>query len=114
MGTLPPALIYPLPGASAIPDASVTVVVAAASNASPLTQAPTLVGSGGATVLASRSFVTPPSPLPSPHAAVVSGDTLYAFTYSALAAQTSYTVEFEPNATGCVASECDVGSFTTQ
>ena len=115
-GKLPPALIYPLPGASAIPDASVTVVVAAESNAITLTKAPTLVGSVGSPVLASRSFVTPPSPLPSPHAVVYPNEILYAFTYSALAVHTTYTVEFDPNATGCVetGNGCDAGTFTTQ
>ncbi len=113
-GISPGTLIYPMPGATAIPDAGVTVVVAAPSSNAPLTIAPALSPMSGPGIVSSGSFVAIPNPLPTPHLTVPTGDVLYAFTYTALAAHMTYTVVF-PLSTGCVTlSECNAGSFTTR
>ncbi len=112
-GISPAILIYPVSGATAISDASVTVLVAAPSSNGVLSIAPAISPAVGSSIVATNSFVAIPSPLPAPHTAVPPGDTLYAFTYTSLAAHMQYTVVF-PSTSGCSSYTCDVGTFTTQ
>ena len=107
----PPDLLYPIPGATGVPDGNFTLVVGY-STTPPALQLVT--GSGGIPTLSSNAWGPAPSPLPSPAATPrSSSETLYGLSVPGLAAHTTYTAQVTFGSPPCQSTET-AGSFTTQ
>ncbi len=108
---LPPDLLYPMPGATGVPDGNFTLVV----GYSVKPPAMQLVTAGaGIPGLSSNAWGPPPSPMPSPAATPrSSSEVLYGLAVPALAAHTTYDAQVTFGAPPCHATE-SAGSFTTQ
>lgn len=107
----PPDLLYPMPGATGVPDGNFTLV-AGYSVTPPAMQLVT--GSGGIPALSSNAWGPPPSPMPSPAATPrSSSEVLYGLAVPALGAHTTYTAQVTFGTPPCRTTE-SAGSFTTQ
>jgi len=107
----PPDLLYPMPGATGVPDGNFTLVVGY-STTPPALQLVT--GSGGIPAFSSNAWGPPPSPMPSPAATPrSSSEMLYGLAVPALAAHTTYTAQVTFGSPPCQSTE-SAGSFTTQ
>ena len=112
------ALVYPINGATAVPDAPGTLVFTF--EAGPTLQNARAVltpGSGPPVVSGPQGPV--PSPLPTPNASPTPGQRLVAFAISPLAAATTYQVSFDGTYTttgfcGGTFPIVGTGGFTTQ
>lgn len=107
----PPDLLYPMPGASGVPDGVFTMVAGYGTLAPPPAQ---LVPVSGGTTVTGGAWGPPPSPIPSPAATPRSStETLYGAPVPALAAHTAYDVQVTFGTPPCQSTET-AGSFTTQ
>lgn len=102
----PPTMLYPVSGATGVPDGNFTLVLSAA-------YGQTLTLSPGNATLASASV---PNPLPTPNATPPPGSTPVGFAVGVLSAHTTYTIygNFASTMSGCPGISAAVGSFTTQ
>ncbi len=100
--TIPPALVYPIPGATGVPDGNFTLVAA-------------YVPPGGTIALSSGAALAAaavPSPLPSPYASPAPNATaMSGFAVGALAPSTSFTVAL--SVPGACPATVQLGQFTT-
>lgn len=107
----PPDLLYPMPGATGVPDGNFTLV-AGYSIRPPAVQLVT--ASGGIPAFSSNAWGPPPSPMPSPAATPrSSSEVLYGLAVPVLAARTTYNVDVTFGTPPCQTTE-SAGSFTTQ
>jgi hypothetical protein len=109
----PPTLLYPKPGAAAVP---INVGVVILSNVGPLGGSVTLTTAGS--TVAAGSFGPAPSPLPSGAATPQPGATAQAASIPTLFANSSYSVNFTGNTgngTSCppLQSGGTLGTFST-
>ena len=108
---MPPDLLYPIPGATGVPDGHFTLVVGYSFTPPPM-QIVTAIG--GMPALSSNAWGPPPSPMPSPAATPrSSSEVLYSLAVPALAAHTTYNAQVTFGTPPCQAME-SAGSFTTQ
>ncbi|HEY9179675.1 MAG TPA: hypothetical protein VIO32_03085 [Candidatus Baltobacteraceae bacterium] len=107
----PPDLLYPMPGATGVPDGDFTLVVGYSSRPP---QMQLVTGSGVIPALSSNAWGPAPSPMPSPAATPrSSSETLYGLAVPALSAQTTYTAQVTFGNPPCQTTE-SAGSFTTR
>jgi hypothetical protein len=108
---LSPKMIYPIPGATGVPDGQFTLVVSFAPPGS-------ITLASGATTLGPLASAPVPSPLPTPNAtpSPSSAQTYAGFAVSgALSSAATYTVtDTMPAVANCPATSQTIGSFTTQ
>ena len=105
-----PQMLYPIPGASGVPDGPQTFVFTAI----PQTGVIALLTDPAGDTFRSAAFSAPPSPLPSPLASPPSGATLAGAAVPALAPATTYRVTFQ-DAGPCTSPIAgSAGSFTTK
>ncbi len=109
----PPTLIYPISGATGVPDGNFTLVIASFNSATP--PPAVLVPASGGTSVTSGPPGPAPSPIPTPAATPQPGQTTYGLAIGALAPGTTYNVTFTfgPIVPGCTGPETS-GQFTTQ
>jgi hypothetical protein len=108
-----PQLVYPVPGATGVSSAAGYLVFATAQ--SPANFKASLVPATGASVPVA-ALGAPPVPLPSPIASPLALATVYGASHPALAARTTYDVDFasEPGSAYCSFPVESSGSFTTR
>lgn len=110
-----PTLVYPIPNATGVPTTASDLIFTSRPAGSDITTS--LVpssGAVGATTLELGAFAIAPSPIPSPAASYAPSTTLYAVAYPALAAKTTYTIQYGTSDTGpCPLVPTSSGSFTT-
>jgi hypothetical protein len=107
-------MLYPIPGATGVSTVAAYLVFATAG--SPTNFNASLVPATGESISVA-AFGAPPVPLPTPFASPLPLATEYGASHPALAANTTYRVDFAPLAgstSGCSIPIGSAGSFTTQ
>ncbi len=106
---VPPSLLYPAPGATTVPTASLQLYFGYANNPSPAFSPPVLTPSVAGSSLVGDAYASPsPGPTPAGSLPVPSGDQSYVSNITNAAAGMTYTVT--------LTSECgtlSLGSFST-
>jgi hypothetical protein len=112
----PPQLLYPIPGASEVPDAAGIFVFGANPSSPTAKTAVVLSGPGSATTTLGPLLTPVPTPLPSPTASPSwSTEEVTYVSHAALAANTTFSVSFKDTETGpCVIPIYGSYEFTTQ
>jgi hypothetical protein len=106
-------LVYPINGATSVPDAPGTIVLSQLPSLNPTGPRLVLIPLVSGPSIVSGPPVPVPSPLPTPHDSP--RPTLVAFAVPALAARTAYRVSFRgTQGTSCINPLVGSGSFTTK
>ena len=109
-----PVLLYPIPGATGVPDSPGYLVVA---NVGPASGSLYLIPPSGGSGIAAQALAPVPSPAPSPAASAPANSTSLAASIPTLTGGTAYTVKFTANQpSSCVQAQNSgsIGVFTTQ
>lgn len=111
----PPQVLYPMSGATGVPDGAFTMVVAYPLNPSTLWNPPQFVAAGGSSSISGGSYGAAPNPLPSPIATPGSlGDQKFGVAVPPLQSGTKYSIAFKESGFANCSASSQAGSFTTK